>query len=264
MPCRMCKMRLSVIELPLSRSFSRTDHRLPFCTGTIQQVKHCTPQNSLERKAEHRLATYTDVREQQPGLTLPTAIHEGVCGQAEDVGVVEEPVHLHLGLSLLTGLAVMAKDSLQSIEASILCTLYQVNIAETSRRSGEFAEHTCRWKLSCIIIKDNCWTHTIQVRFRAFKPYPSSSFWMKKYLLLSIVMTLREQIHKACPMFFGALLKTNHRWRRGMKEIMTWLLLTFIFFSEFTLFHIHLFFILFHNQSGAMCRTDTEGYIKFI
>jgi len=41
---------------------------------------------------------------------------------------------------------------------------------------------------------------------------------MKKYLLLSIVMTLREQTHKACPMFFGALLKTNHRWRRGTER----------------------------------------------
>lgn len=56
--------------------------------------------------------TYTDVWEQQPGLTLPAALHEGVWGQAEDVGVVEEAVHLHLGLSLLAALAVMAKDPL--------------------------------------------------------------------------------------------------------------------------------------------------------
>lgn len=67
--------------------------------------------SGLERKIRTQ-STYTNVREQQPGLTLAATLHEGVCGQAEDVGVVEKAVHLHLGLSLLAALAVMAKDSL--------------------------------------------------------------------------------------------------------------------------------------------------------
>lgn len=159
--------------------------------------------------------------------------------------MVEEAVHLHLSLSLLTGLAVMAKDSLQSVEASIMCTLDQVNIAETSRRSGEFIKIVMhnyqRWT---ILWRPNCLVE---------ESYPSSSFWMKKYLLLSIVMTLREQIHKACPIFSGALLRTNRGWRRGTEsdhDLITYIHVVFkIYFIPYVFV---LFFILYSE-----CQLDT-------
>lgn len=65
-------------------------------------------------------SAYTDVRKQQPRFTLSSSLHEGVCGQSEDVGMTEELVHLYFSLSFLTSLTVMAKDPLQSVETAVV------------------------------------------------------------------------------------------------------------------------------------------------
>ena len=84
----------------------------------------------VKKLTERPQQTHTDVRQQQPGLCLPAAVHEGVGGEAQDVGVVEELVHLHLRLGLLPRLPVVAQDPLQGVEATVLDALQKVHVAE--------------------------------------------------------------------------------------------------------------------------------------
>lgn len=75
---------------------------------------------------------YTYVGQEEPGLTLSPALHEGVARQAQDVGVVEQPVHLHLRLRLHASLPVMTQDPLQGVETAVLSSFHQVHVAETA------------------------------------------------------------------------------------------------------------------------------------
>ena len=111
-------------------------HTLTLMYGRMTARHSGTHTHSHWRTAEWQRATaahthtHTDVRQQQPGLRLPAAVDEGVGGQAQDVGVVEELVHLHLRLGLLPGLPVVAQDPLQGVEAAVLDALQQVHVAE--------------------------------------------------------------------------------------------------------------------------------------
>lgn len=75
---------------------------------------------------------YTDVGQEEPGLALSPTLHEGVARQTQDVGVVEQSVHLHLRLSLLPSFPVMTQDSFQSVETAVLSSFYQIHVAKAS------------------------------------------------------------------------------------------------------------------------------------
>lgn len=66
---------------------------------------------------------------------LGALLHHAVGLQMQDVGVVEEAVHLYLMQGSLAVLLVVAQDALQGIEASVPQTLHQVHIAEAPERS---------------------------------------------------------------------------------------------------------------------------------
>lgn len=75
---------------------------------------------------------YTDVGQEEPGLALSSTLREGVARQTQDIGVVEQSVHLHLRLCLLSSLPVMTKDSLQSVKTAVLSSFYQIDVAKTA------------------------------------------------------------------------------------------------------------------------------------
>lgn len=66
---------------------------------------------------------------------LGTLLHHAMGHQAQDVGVVEEAVHLHLVQGSLAVLLVMAQDALQGVEAPVPQPLYQVHVAEAPVKS---------------------------------------------------------------------------------------------------------------------------------
>lgn len=69
---------------------------------------------------------------------LGALLHHAVGHQAQDVGVVEEAMHLHLVQGGLAVFLIVAQDALQGIEAPIPQPLHQVHIAEAPARSQEW------------------------------------------------------------------------------------------------------------------------------
>lgn len=76
---------------------------------------------------------YADVGQEEPGFGLSSTLHEGVAHQTQDIGVVEQSVHLHFRLGLLPSLPVVTQDSLQSVETAILSSFYQIDIAKAAK-----------------------------------------------------------------------------------------------------------------------------------
>lgn len=93
---------------------------------------------------------YTDVGQEEPGFALSSTLHEGVARETQDVGVIEQSVHLHLRLCLLPSLPVMTQDSLQSVETAILSSFYQINVAKTAER-GTASRNQSTQTLSTVV-----------------------------------------------------------------------------------------------------------------